>query len=147
MVNVDLKKLGLPAALILFLLPLFTSQAFSEAKFARVNAQASDIAEGHRAGIVEESALPEWLDELLSRIPEGDKSEALQEDNQELPQSLAVNSEVTSESLERELEESIAPTPTQIAAPDPNHPKLPKTPHKTPHYTTPKNEREGKRTE
>jgi len=141
MVKVVLSKLVFPAVLILVLSPLLATKAFSETKFARVNAQASDIAQDQRTDLVEESALPDWLDELLSRIPEGDKSEALQTEKEASPKPVPVNQEVTSESLERELEESLAPA--QAGTAEPSDPMFPKPPNMPPLYTSPKLDGEG----
>jgi hypothetical protein len=141
MVNVVLNKLVLPAVLLLVLSPLFTAQASSKTKFARVNAQASDIVEDQRPGVVEECILPDWLEELLTRAPEGEKSETLQTDKGESPQPLSVNQEVPSESLERELEESIAPVQAGVA--EPNDPLFPKPSNIPPLYTSPKLDGEG----
>jgi hypothetical protein len=141
MADVVLRKLLIPAVLILVLLPLMSVQAVSETKFARINAQASDIADDQGAGLVEENALPDWLDELLTRIPEGDKSEVLQSDEQESMQPLAIDQEAKTESLEQELEKSVAPT--QAESTEPQDPSFPKPASIPPLYTSPKLDGEG----
>jgi hypothetical protein len=141
MVNAVLHKLVLPAILILVFSPLFPSKVLSETKFARVNTQPSDIAEDHSASLVEESTLPDWLDDLLSHFPVGEQSEAQQTDNQESPQPVSSNEEVTSDSLERELEESL--TPAQTVTAEPSDPMFPRPPSIPPLYTSPRLDGEG----
>ncbi|MBI4962882.1 MAG: hypothetical protein HY913_06380 [Desulfomonile tiedjei] len=141
MVDGVMNKLVVPAVLILVLSSLFSAPAFSETKFARINAQVSDIADDQRTGLIEENALPDWLEELLTRVPEEDKSEVLQTGRQDSPEPLALDQEVKTESLERELEESF--TPVTVETNQPQDPFFPKPPNMPPLYTSPKLDGEG----
>jgi hypothetical protein len=129
MVDMILKRLIITALLI----AVFSAQAMGNEfkprleRHARIDTQSA----GNNADVelAEDSALPSWLDDLLTRLPE----EAVAED----PESK--DSKV--ESLQKELESTVSAA--QPAVPQETNPLFPKPSDIPPLYTSPKLEGEG----
>lgn len=134
------KRLTIPAILV----AVFSMQSLGDElkppleRHARINNQSADYDGDVR--LDEESALPAWLDDLLTRLPEEVATESAQ-----TPEKVATESPQSEdpqvENLQKELEATVATT--QAAVPEETNPLFPKPRDIAPLYTSPKLDGEG----
>jgi hypothetical protein len=129
MVNRFLKRLIIPAILV----AVFSGQSVGDElkspleRHARINTQSADY--DRDVGLGEESALPAWLEDLLTRLPEEMAAESPQAEDSRV------------ENLQKELESTVSTA--QVAVPEETNPLFPKPSNIPPLYTSPILEGEG----
>ncbi len=123
------KRLTIPAILV----AVFSVQSVGDElkppleRHARINTQSADY--DREVGLDEESALPAWLDDLLTRLPEEVVAESPQTEDPR------------AENLQKELEATVATT--QAAVHEETNPLFPRPRDIPPLYTSPKLDGEG----
>src|SRR5208283_386911 len=129
MVNRILKRLIIPAILV----AVFSAQSVGDElkspleRHARINTQSADY--DRDVGLGEESALPAWLEDLLTRLPEEVAAETPQAEDPRV------------DNLQKELESTVSTT--QAAVPEETNPLFPKPSDIPPLYTSPQLDGEG----
>src|SRR5208283_1477397 len=129
MVAMIWKRLTIPAILV----AVFSIQSVGDElkppleRHARINTQSADY--DRDVGLAEESALPAWLEDLLTRLPEEVVAESPQTEDPR------------AENLQKELEATVSTT--QAAVQEETNPLFPKPRDIPPLYTSPKLDGEG----